>query len=241
LTTSYAPDRHAAGGHEDVGAHELVLERGGQRPRVVGHDADAVGDGAGLDGGRGQRRAVGVDDLARTERLRRPRRARCPSTRRRPAAGAHEQPGAPDRCCQADLHRAEVAAGAQHCVADGDVLAGPADVGPGRRRLADDDGGDPAVGPLEREDRVGTGRHQRPRHDPHAGAGRHAQRRRRPGRDVAGDRQHDRLLLGRGGDVGQAHGVAVDGGVVEARQRSGCDDVLGEHAPVGVHQAERQR
>ena len=58
------------------------------------------------------------------------------------------------------------------------------------------------------------------------------------GRDPPDDRQHG---LAARGEVGEAHRVAVDGGVVEGRQVERRGDVLGQHAPVGLDRAARPR
>jgi hypothetical protein len=62
--------------------------------------------------------------------------------------------------------------------------------------------------------------------------------------DVTDDRQRDRLRRTGVCDVLETHGVAVDSGVVERRQRTLGNDVFGENAALRVQESEieiRQR
>ena len=87
---------------------------------------------------------------------------------------------------------------------------------------------DPHV--LLREHGVGIGRQRRARQDLPGGARRDGGSGVLPSRDAAGDARASRRSI----RVGRAHGVSVDGGIVE-RQQVDWDDVLGpDAADVGV-------
>ena len=228
--------RHPAGGDHHVGAHELVAERVEEGLRLVGHDADAVGDRARVADGRGEHVGVAVVDRvvaaggAGLAQL----RARGQDHHARPGPHGHRR--AADAGQQAELARAEERALLDEEVALGDVLAGHAHVlaGPGRPR--DDHLGDAAVGPLVGHDGVRARGHGRAGHDLHGRAGRHRADAGLAGADLPHDRQVHRTLVGGGRDVVAHHGVPVHGGVVEARQRDRRGDVLRHDQPQRVEQ-----
>ena len=112
-------------------------------------------------------------------------------------------------------------------VARGDVVAGRPDVLAQLGCLVDPDLGGAAVGPLVGDDRVGARRDRGAGHDLGRRAGLERAQGGLAGADLADDRQRHRLVGGGARDVGQADGVPVHRGVVEARQRDRRDDVLG--------------
>ena len=76
------------------------------------------------------------------------------------------------------------------------------------------------VGVADGHDGVGERRQRRARGDAHRLAGLQPQRMPRARGDLADHRQLDRHHLARAEDVDAAHGVAVDGGLVEAGHRA---------------------
>ena len=154
----------------------------------------------------------------------------------------HQHALATDRGQKAHLSGADDRASAHRDVAWLDVVAGAADVGArphaaqhGHPRLS-------AVGPPQRQHSVGEGRHRRARL--HARGLTRLQPARLAGACL--DRAHHReadfavsVVVGIRGVVAvgrtnakhihAAHGVTVDGGLIEARQRTLSDDFLGAH------------
>src|SRR4051812_8575781 len=61
------------------------------------------------------------------------------------------------------------------------------------------------------------------------------------GGDSAGELKRDWILRARGGDILSAHGVAIDGGIIERRQVGGGQDFFGDDAAVGFHKGNRFR
>ena len=115
--------------------------------------------------------------------------------------------------------------------AAGDVLAGEPPVRP---RLEPGRQHDRVAGRADillHENRVETRRQRRASEDPHRAALRHGTLERGAGRNPPDDREHG---LAARDEIGEAHRVPVDGGVVEGRQVEGRRDVLGQHAPVGL-------
>ena len=132
-----------------------------------------------------------------------------------------------------DLARTDDRPGRDHRVPGGDVLPASADVGAVRERRADGHARVAAVGLLERHDGVGPAWERGPRHDLDRGARGDGERLAGPGVHLADDRQRDRLALGGAVDVEGLDGVAVHGGVVEARE------VRRRHEVLVQRQAER--
>ena len=202
---------------------------------------DPEGGGAGLPGRGGEDVGVRLVDLAGLGRRARLDQLAAGREDHDSRAGPDHDPVAAHRGEQAELPRAEAGAGVEHDLPGLHVLALAAHRVARLRRLGDGHGRDAAVGPLERHHGLGAGWHRRAGHDPDRHAGLHGVGRARPCRDVTDDRE---LRGGRGAgllDVGEPHGVAVDGGVVEAGQVDVGDDRLGEDAAVRVEQLEVQR
>jgi hypothetical protein len=109
-------DADAARGDHQVGAHQLVLEGGGQGLGVVGDGADAVGDGTGIAGGRGEGEAVGVVDLAAAQCLAGLDEFAAGGQDDHAGARAHPDRAAADRGEQRDLRRPEHGTGLQRAV-----------------------------------------------------------------------------------------------------------------------------
>ncbi len=219
---------HAAAGDDDVGADQLVAQRLGEGVRLVGDDADAVGDRAGGAGGGGEEVGVAVVDRVVAQR-------RAGVAELGPGGDHHDarsRAGAYGRAAHrgehAEVARAEDGALLEQHVALGDVVAGRPDVLARLGGTVDAHLGDAAVGPLVGDDRGGAGRHRGAGHDLDRGARRHREDRRLAGPDLTDDGQHDGRVLGGAGDVVGDHGVAVHRGVVEARQRDRRHDVLGQ-------------
>ena len=167
LTTSYAPTltpplvttRSARTSWSSIASSSVL--------RVVGDDADPVGDGAGLAGGGGEDVGVRVVDLARRERLAGLDQLAAGGDDDDPRAGAGPDPVAADRGEQPDLPGPEAGAGVEHRARrrarprrPGGCARRP------RARWVMRTAGEAAVGPLDRDDRVGAGRHRRAGHDP---------------------------------------------------------------------------
>ena len=232
---------HAAAGDDDVRAQQLRLEHVHQLGVVVGDDADPVGLGAGVAGGGGEQVGVGVTDLAEAGRLADLDQLVAGGDDDHARTGVDEDAVAADRGQQPDLLRTEGGALPQRHLAGGHVLAGPAHGGSGLGGDADPDPGDAAVGVLDADHRVGSGRHRRAGHDPHGQSRAHPRHRAGAGDDVTDHRQHDRAVFAGGADVDRAHRVPVDGGVVETRQRSGRADVLGQGQALRVEDGQLDR
>ena len=218
---------------------------------LVGGDPERDRLGAGrLDEGA-EARAVRVGDSGGPEVLARGSAPRCPSRGRRRAAGgarrrtrhprrprAPPRPGSsPSPGARISSPAAEVAAAAGGCARPARRPRGrgspPA---PGRRRRARARPGVP-VG----VERVSSARPGRPRRHRPGSARPVAMRialpgstraiRHAAGRNLAGDVEPRRRLLGRTRDIGRADGVAIHRRVVPRRQRHGRDDRPRQHAP----------
>ena len=226
---------------EQVGTQQLALEHVEQRGVVVGDDPVAPGIGAGVTRGRGDQVRVRVGHLAEGGLLPDVDELAAGADHQHPRTGTHEHAVASDRREQRDLLRPERGTGTERGLTGLQVLTGAADALAVAHRTAHRDARDAAVGVLERDDRVGTGRDRRAGHDPHREAGTHAAARLRAGRDVADDRQDDRLVRGGVLGVDGAHGVAVHRRVVEAGQRDLARDGLGEQQPLGIEQGQLDR
>ena len=218
---------HAAAGDDRVGAHQLVAERGEEGGRLVGNDADPVGDRTRAAYGRGEHVGVAVVDgvvaaggarLTQLGARREDHHAR---------ARADHDGGTADTGQQSEMPRAEEGALLDEQVALAHVLAGRAHVLALLGRSGDDDLGDAAVGPLVGHDRVRTSGHRRAGHDLDGCPGRHREQPRLAGADLTDDRKVHRVVVAGGGHVVVRHGVAVHRGVVEARQRDRGRDVFG--------------
>ena len=149
----------AAGRDDEVGAHELVLDGVDEPARVVGDDADAVRQRAGLLRLRGQDVRVGLEHLARLgvragldERVagREHDDARTRTHRRR-ASGRPRRAGRGGRRRSARRRAAAPRRSARRCP----TARMPS---PGAGRAADLDARDAAVGPRLGDDRLGAGR-----------------------------------------------------------------------------------
>ena len=181
--------------HDQVGADQLVRQRVGQLLRIVGDDADPVGDGVGLAHRSRERERVGVVD--RVEAERRTRLAQLAPRREHDDARAAAAPGPT---------RARSPPGSSPLAARGSCPRRAASRRPGRPRRADGRArrarapadrhvGATAVGPLDRDDDVGAGRHRCPGHDLDGLTGRQRVGLALPGGRLADDRQPDRRVL----------------------------------------------
>ena len=231
---------HAATGHDDVGADELVVERLGEGVRLVGDDADAVGDRAGRAGGRGEEVGVAVVDRVVAQRGAGVAQLGAGRDDDHPRTGTRTHGGAADGGEQAEVAGAEDGPLLEEHVALGDVVAHRPDVLALACGLEDLHLGDAAVGPLVGDDGGGTGRHRGAGHDLDGRAGRDGEDRGLAGADLPDDGQPDGRVLARTGHVVGQHGVAVHGRVVEAGQRDGGDHVLGERQAQRLHQGLRE-
>lgn len=248
-------DADAAGGDQQVGADELVLDGGAEGLGVVGDRAHPVADGSGVAGGGAQGEAVGVVDLAGVQRLARLHQFAAGGEHDHPRAGAYPDGAAADRGQQAELRRAEDRARAKGEVARADVAALGPYVGAGLRRAVHPylaggalgggavgaHPGDRAlaespVGPLDRDDGLGAGRQRGAGHDAGGLPGAHVRKIRAARRDVADDGEDRRILLAGARDVRDPYRVPVHRAVVERRQGDRHRDVLDQDAALGVEE-----
>ncbi len=213
----------AAAGDHHVGADQLVAQRVEERPRLVGHDADPVGDRAGPAGRGREQEGVAVVDRVVAERRARARAARSRSTgspTRGRGPGPDAWPGRRRRAGRGGAGRGRCRRSTSTSPL-GDVLAGAAGrAGPASGAWSIRTWRDAAVGPLVGHDAsapAGTGA---PVMILTAVPGRQREQPRLAGADLADHRQVHRRVLGRASTTSAcADGVPVHRGVVEGRQR----------------------
>ena len=205
---------------------------------VAADEARARGVRPRLPGGGGEGVRADVGDLARARRAGQLDELVPDRDHRHPRPRVDEHLVAPGRGEQPDLGGAEHGVAADGDVARLDVLAEAADERRRRHAAGDRDARATRVGVADGHDGVGERRQRRTRGDAHRLAGLQPQRMPRACGDLADHRQLDRHHLARAEDVDAAHGVAVDGGHVEAGHRARADDLLG--APQAVRLRDRQ-
>ena len=158
--------RDAAGGDDDVGADQLVVQRLEERGRLVGDDADPVGDRAGAADRGGEQEGVAVVDRVVAELGARARAARSRSRGSRPAAAAGRSTVARPTEASSPSRRGPRMA---PCSTSRSPTATSSPAGRmcwcGSGAWLDPDGVGAAVGPLVGHHRVGALRHRRAGHD----------------------------------------------------------------------------
>ena len=236
-----APIGDAAGRQDEVGAHQLVLDRLAQAGALVGNGGDteglgaSIGDGGGqgvavsVEHGAGARLAAGLDDLI-TDRNNNDARTR-----------VDEHPVATHAGQERHLTRPDARARAEHGLTLRDVLGAAANVLTGRRGGTQGDLRDPMVGELEGNHGLGARGHGRAGRDTNRGARHEGGRVHRPGADLLGDGKRHRRLQGGPLAVTHAHGVPVTRGQVGDREVEGRLHVLREHAAHRVDKLDVER
>ena len=151
-------DRQPAGGDQDVGPHELILDGLGQDARLVGHGGHAEGPAAGVGDGRRHGVAVGVEHVARVARLAGLDQLVADRDDDDPRGGADVDAGAPDAGQQGHMASRDARPLGQHRRAGGDVGGTTPHVLPRPHRRLHPHADPAAVGVHPRHDGVGTQR-----------------------------------------------------------------------------------
>ncbi len=137
-----------------------------------------------------------------------------------------------ERGRERDILWPQTQAGCERGMADRNVFARGAHIGAGFQARRENN---PVV-PIDahiflHEYRVGTLRHRRSGKNPHGMTRFHRLSRRRAGLNASG---HGKCLFVLQRKIAAAHGITIDGGIGERRQRQGCGNVPRENAPIGL-------
>ena len=230
------PHRQAAGGDEDVGAHELVLDGLPQGAQLVGHGGHAEGASAGVGHGAGQGVPVGVEDLSGF--------ARPAGLDQFVADGDNDDTGGrvdidavpSDPGQEGDLPGGDARPLRQHGGARGHILPAAAHIRPALHARAHLDPGGAAVRGGPGHDGVRALGHGGPGVDNDGGAPDQADGAHVPGPHVVDDIEAHGAAGEDAREVVHGHGVAVQAGHVDDGQVQLGDDVLGQDAADGVEQ-----
>ena len=150
-----------SGDHHHLGAIHLTLDDVAQLLRIGVDDADAVHLGARIPARRGKRIRVDVVDLAVAGGARYVDQLAADAHHRQPRPRMDQHAFAADGGQQTDLRGADDRARPHRDVAGLDIVTGATDVGAGAHRPQHPHPRLPAVGPPQRQHRIGQRRHRR--------------------------------------------------------------------------------